>query len=246
MKNYDLLKDGSRARLSKMREYAKVWNQKRTNAISWKDAREHGAGKITEAVHGPGYSKDGNSCALPSSVLDGLRDCGAAHEIVRMRHTRWFTDVDGCESISGHVWQLPSRSGSPVYLAGYVEENSGYTVLDCTNGRITMFEEKTDAAIAADRLAEIAAEKEREHAELYNEAREVQDEMDQKRDCLRDARREVSDYIKVLRDLPAGSASREIVCELIYDARRIMKFTIRSIMECREKLADYARRGVEV
>lgn len=197
-------------------------------------------------AHGPRFSDDGRRAYMPASVLDGFRDVGASHDIVRLRHTGWFKDADASETIAGHVWQLPARDGGPVYLAGYVEPDSGYCTLDAWNGGICVYGDKDDAARAADSLAERDAETEREHNERWHEARRVDESRDEKRDTLRAAHGEARGLVAVLRDLPQTADSRATICRMIRECRERMAAALRGIAEDTATLADFAADGVEV
>lgn len=96
----------------------------------------------------------------------GLRFKGYADEVAtRINHKGWYTQDDGFsdETLRGVVYQLPARDGKPQYIPGYVEtcnfDDTGGARLDFSDIRDCEIE----AAYAGDRLAEIAAEKEREH-----------------------------------------------------------------------------------
>lgn len=197
-------------------------------------------------AHGPRFSDDGRRAYMPASVLDGFRDVGASHDIVRLRHTGWFKDADACETITGHVWQLPARGGECVYLAGYVEPDSGYATLDATRGRLSTFADKDDAARAADALAERDAETERDYSERWQAARDVQDACDEKREAMRAAHGEARGLVAVLRDLPQTAASRATICGMIRECRERMASALQGMADDAEKLAAFAADGVEV
>lgn len=99
------------------------------------------------------------------NVTSGLRFKGYSDEVAtRLRHKGWFTDNDGMgEVLRGAVWQLPARDGQAQYVYGYADpcnHNCAYIVFNPVTCEI-------DAAYAGDRMAELAAEKEREYQESW-------------------------------------------------------------------------------
>lgn len=97
----------------------------------------------------------------------GLRLTGFSDEIVpHLRHKGWFTDDDGFTgALRGAVLQLPSRGGQTRYLAAYADpENEGAFCVD-----LSVIDEKRDAALAADSMAERAAETERDYQRAWQE-----------------------------------------------------------------------------
>ena len=100
------------------------------------------------------------------NVSRGLRLVGFADEVARsIDHKGWFTEDDGDngEVMRGIVYALPGRHGLPQYVYGYADPcNDDCALLCFDNPKLT----KMEAAIAADRFAEICAE----HARDYNRA----------------------------------------------------------------------------
>lgn len=101
----------------------------------------------------------------------GFRHVGYADEVCRhIKHTGWFTDNFQGERMRGIVAQIPAKDGTPRYVAGC--EHSDW---DChTIDLDTFYDDKEDAAKAADSMAESMAEQCRE--DEYREsvkAREV-------------------------------------------------------------------------
>lgn len=190
-------------------------------------------------AHGPTFSEErGGFANIPTSVLDGLRDCGAADRIISLRHTGWYRDAHCSETYAGHVWQLPARNGEPQYLAGYVDADAGYSVLDVSRGRIAIFSDKEDAARAADELARIHAEHEKEHNERWQEAHDKDEEREEAREELRGARQDARVVVKAFRDgggtLPESVA--EILAERFETAREEMHDAIKKIHECTDAI----------
>jgi hypothetical protein len=112
---------------------------------------------------------------------NGLRFVGYADKIVSLRHTGHYTDPDGSSSIRGVVYQLPSRQGRPLYVAGHDNADNGAAdaggpaLLDFSRlfeGRkggagASSFDDcdsgAREAAWSADSFAEREAEEEREY-----------------------------------------------------------------------------------
>lgn len=130
----------------------------------------------------------------------GLRFVGFADDVAprRVEHTGWYTRADDySETLRGAVYQLPARNGRPVYVAGYQEcgfgvDGAAVVALrelfrgdaggqdgmsgrryfsSCCDNESAM----RDAASRADRIAEIAAEKELEYSEAWQAAHRWQD-----------------------------------------------------------------------
>lgn len=109
----------------------------------------------------------GASRAFYVDSLDSLpwRNLGRADKVSdSIRHTGWHTHPQGdTGSLAGYVLQLPARNGKPVYIpATSHTEYDGDTVYP-----LEQFESPRDAAIRADRYAEIEAEKERDYQESW-------------------------------------------------------------------------------
>ncbi len=225
MRTHDTLKGGTVARIAKMRRYRDEWNAKQASGnkrYSYRtrlddgiagilQARSHGIGSILVSTHGPTFSKCGNYASIPSDVLDGLRDCGTVPDILGHRYGGWYADAFQDETYTGNVWQLPARNGEPQFIAGYVEQNSGYAVLDATRGRLTLFDDREDAARAADGLAERHAERNREHDERWQEASRHDSEREDARSELKDARMSAQANIACMRELLAIGADSNAI-----------------------------------
>lgn len=142
-------------------------------------------------------NKAGFGAALDSGVRwtesaaeSGLRFVGWSDELARCGHTGWFTFPDGCpdDTLRGGVWQWPGRNGEALLVPGYAEFdgrseiNPGRAAIDL--GDITRTNASTgemdiddmrDVARQADRLAEIAAEQERDYHDAWRAGRDVGD-----------------------------------------------------------------------
>lgn len=168
--------------------------------------RAHIRSGLFSDAHGPTYG-DGYA-NIPTSVLDGLRDAGKAHAIVPLDHTGWFADPYQDETYTGQVWQLPHQR----FIAGYTEADAGYTVL-CGNP-ITIFDNKEDAAYAADKLAERMAEEAREECERDEARQRIEDACDDLRAQLPGIRTAVHELCAALREGPPPKARAILLRDL--------------------------------
>lgn len=105
-------------------------------------------------------------CENPESL--GMRDCGDAHDIVRLDHTGWYVDTLECETAKGAVYRW-GRFYIPVIRDPY---NDGPVMLEwservaCADGVDDCDADNSalrEAARCADSLAEAYAEASREH-----------------------------------------------------------------------------------
>ena len=104
----------------------------------------------------------------------------AAHEVIRLRHTGWYGNVEFAEELLvGHVMQLPGKNRKERWLALVV-------VSDYDSVRVEIdeiYESAEDAAHAADESARIQAEKcnefrEQEEAKAKEAASKAAKELD--------------------------------------------------------------------
>lgn len=149
----------------------------------------------------------------------GLRFVGYADELGlrSIDHKGWFTGEFQDEVYRGTVYQLPTRSGESVYVYGYDDPcNEGAALLS-----FDWTADKDDAARWADRIAERAAEEQREYSEV-SDARLQYDAMADEAGTLR------SRALKLLADPDIDAATarwiREIradICELYRDRAKL-------------------------
>lgn len=83
-------------------------------------------------------------------------------EGARIRHTGWYADECGFETIRGIVFRLPHGRG---FLAGWSMGEGMASTVD-----FYVFDSERDAAYAADSMAERAAESERQYQEQQEAA----------------------------------------------------------------------------
>jgi hypothetical protein len=189
-------------------------------------------------------SPDGNSrgCEVASLSAHGY---DYADRIIRLGHTGWFTDSDGGEKIRGEVWELADDNDRKpsIFLAGYTEENGAYICLSCTRGTLDTFEEASEAARAADGLAESHAEREREYQERWQEACRCADEIASAKSDAAIARKNWRTLRNAAR-VPGmtGNESADLVI-LAEEKREEHSELIARIVEKRERIAELDMTG---
>ncbi len=126
---------------------------------------------------------------VENTAAIGLRFVGWADELADLRHTGWFADDEGRETLRGAVWQWPGRKGESVLVPGYVELEGGKPVNDgaaclivsdlcrvpmrAAFGNLDEAQETRDAARSADGTAESEAEDQRDYRAAYDKGREA-------------------------------------------------------------------------
>lgn len=266
MNTHDRLQGGTVARLAAMRRYRDAWNADPQHRSKLPDglagalqARSHGVGLWQSCAHGLAGSFAADparrTVSAPWGLVDGWRDVGDAQDIVRIGHTGWYSDAFQDALYVGHVWQLPARGGSPVYVAGYVEKEgrkddsrgSGYVVLECAHDRLETYDEKEDAARAGDALAERNAEREREYSERWSEAYRENDKRDDARAELKTAHAHAHDIIRAWRVQQKTGPLTPDVCAILRgdldDMRDAMRKAIETMAGCNDRIAELNMAG---
>lgn len=96
-----------------------------------------------------------------------------AHFVARnMKSRGWFIDSEGRETYTGIVANI-SRGR---WIIGYEDSTGDYITWD----RSEVFTDEHEAAQQADEMARIAAEREREHNDRYDESQRMQNEITDK------------------------------------------------------------------
>jgi hypothetical protein len=210
----DNLTGGTKTRIIRMKKWADKINASRAKhspsvqPMPWQEAYRPKCGSTP--IHGPNFSEDGRRGFIPVQALEGLRQTGMAHDIVRLKHTGWYADAYCSELYCGQVWQMPARNGSPRYIAGYVEQDAEYAVIESEKGQFCIYDDKEEAARSADYLAEKCAERQREYSEAEraeNDAMELKD----------DAKTAVHAIVKALKDQKQVGALAGSLCEYLVD-----------------------------
>lgn len=126
-----------------------------------------------------------------------------ADEITRLNYSGWYTDCDGCETARGLVVALPRGR----FLAGYHWSDNGERVYFSD-----IYDCEDDAARAADSEAELFAEKCRDDDYQYQQARKLEDEIEdnfsrlreclalRNRDCFAHLRNEARELIASIKE----------------------------------------------
>jgi hypothetical protein len=187
------------------------------------------------------FSKCGNHASVDSAVMRHLRDIGASDALVRsIGHTGWFTDFEFADATyRGNVWQLPSRKGRTLFLAGYIESvDSGYVVLDAMRGKLRLFDTAEDAARAGDELARVNAERECEYQSYWHAEMAAEEALADARDAFKDAR----DAWREQQGIGAlGARLCKDLRQRLTDARDAFKAALASLIDARADMARYQR-----
>lgn len=152
---------------------------------------------------------------------------------VRIDHTGWFTDDQQDQSMRGIVLRLPHGRG---FLAGASMGEGMSTWIEPT-----VYGQECDAARAADRIAELAAEKKREYQDAWQAGNAAgyawREAMSDALDSVSSARVMLRAARVALRRALAqrdGDALGMVPPELADESRRLYRQALES---CREKLA---------
>lgn len=196
----------SRALLSRLAKYreAKAKNPKHVHApYTSPDYSGRWGGGVWQCGENVGYRRTftrWHEC--PESFA---RFRGLAHKLVRLGHTGWFTDEDGGngELARGVVYLLPHGR----LIAGVVDpfnsdkDGQGPCIFDVDErGNLTLYDDEQEAARAADRLAELYAESEREHDARFQRERQLEEQRDEAQQELDSKRQDVRALLAEIRD----------------------------------------------
>jgi hypothetical protein len=224
----------ARARMALERQ-TKVYNDE------WPWAR--GAHNVTrQRAPNEGYAWIEN----PSAA--GLRRVGYADECVPrysrcIDHKGWFINEFQDEVFRGVVYQLPGRDGRARYLAGYEDPwnaPAAFLSLDIIEGAQHCEDDndaKRDAAISADEIARIFAEREREFQEVAN-ARNRFDEIPDEITGIRDDVRKLCAQMRKARKACAGLEVPDLCAAIRADVRSLLK-DVEKLRGERAKLESY-------
>lgn len=195
MKNYLNLAIGAPRRLAILKRDAEQFLVRNPHLAkfgtvkkSWKDVRY--ATFKSERGLSQGFN-DGMPVWYGFELADYFRETKEAHDIISLRHTGYYTDLDCCHLAKGIVASLPHGK----FLAGYYwEDNGEYCFYE------EIYTDKEDAARAADSYAESFADEAREHDYQYRQARDLEDEIEQSlqrlRECIALRHRKCMDYVR--------------------------------------------------
>lgn len=190
----------------------------------------------------PQVLRFGGHWIIPRELIGCWRSVGYADKLARIDHQGWYADDDGgCMhgTYRGQVWRLPSRRGIALHVAGFIEPNTGCAILDASRGKLRTFELSCDAALAADELARIHAERDREFQTIADAECQAEDRMHLSVDEAREA-------IAALREQRAIGPVAPRICAMlrsdIADARQRMHNAIAELREARETMAWHEKR----
>lgn len=191
-----------------------------------------------EIIYGPVNNTYGyKNVRWVENASCGLRLVGFADKIAPIDHQGWYTRDDDCDSDTyrGVVYQLPARNGLAMYVYGYADPNDDDCALLCFDDPKT---EMSEAARAADRLAEIWAEHERDYHRAWDAGRCFAELGDQIADMRMQALQLAWELKEMRRRGVAYKATNETLREKI-------KTLYRSIQRARKKrkqlVDDYGR-----
>lgn len=168
---------------------------------SWRDVRY---GNLVSRDHGMTRGSQGDGpvwYAFGDGQFRGERD---AHDVLKLRHTGYYTDPHGDGVAVGIVAYL----GRSRWIAGYR--------LTMNDERVYfpgIYENADDAARAADEHARVLAESEREYCERAESARALQDRIDEMRGRIRE--------LRALRTLPGFPGARKELHERVQQLRAL-------------------------
>ena len=156
---------------------------------------------------------------------DVLRFVGYSDEIVSLRNNGWFADSFQDEVYRGAVWQLPARKGKSVYVYGYKDDNNpGSAIIDFDHT-----DEKKDAALRADSMAEYDAENSRE----YEAKDAAEQQISELQEEIADNKQEIKRLLAERRELKKQGLYNQTVCDLFAEK---VKSLISDNQERKEKI----------
>jgi hypothetical protein len=175
---------------------------------------------------------------IVENASKGLRIVGAAHDVLesegrRMDRTGWFLDPwgDG-ETATGYVLQLPGADRAPRYVPAIADPyNDDAFIVDFHD----IGAEKVEAARAADRMAELYAEAERE----YQTRDAAERRAEESREEIAAARKAHSALAAELRAFASWrNISAPAICSAIRAQLQAQRDTVRAAVKRIRTLAD--------
>lgn len=171
------------------------------------------------------------------------RFTGLAQEIIKLRFTGWYTDSDGCngELARGVVYSLSHGR----FIAGVADpvnadkNGQGPCIFEVdAKGNPCLYDDKEDAARAADSLAEIYAEGAREEARLFDARQKAEIDAEDAKSDLESLR---SDARSLLADIRESKLSSGLCDRLTREFKRMryrMHAAFHELQEANAKLAE--------
>lgn len=156
-----------------------------TRPYTWRDVRYTGFhnSRTSRCELSPGFNDNGKTeiyyCHTgPYFPREKFADeFTGIHGRPLIDHTGWYADSDGHRTIRGLIVRLPHGR----YMAGYYCSDNDERVY-----YPDIYNDERAAVYEADGHAERTAEKEREYAERYNAARELEDTIEEKLERLKE------------------------------------------------------------
>jgi len=168
---------------------------------------------------------------------EAFRFVGFADQVAKraVQHTGWFLADDGWtgETARGVVYRLPAKDGAERFLAGYV---TSYSSDDGAAFERETFATELDAALRADRLAELAAEEERDYCAATSAACSILETREEVATIRANALKLAKERRELCASLPADQYPRAaaVIAESIVEAWH----EICALREKVEKLRD--------
>lgn len=180
---------------------------------------------------------------------NGLRFVGWCDELSHgIKHSGWWCDEQGASTLRGAVFQLPARSGRPVYISGYVSsDESPEQGARLDFSRVTFGDNgedddaKREAARYADSLAESAAEDESAHDAAWRGGQEARDAAD----AAKEARAELLAFLRALKPKKAAFCDSPALIEAAREKVTALLESIAGFRAERDRLADEFRHNRE-
>lgn len=182
----------------------------------------------------------------------GLRFVGWSDNLAvrAVDHTGWFLSDDGCGDVArGCVFQLPGRKGQARFVAAYRQgsnDRAGWSDMSGVEGSaLVAFDEVfaesasdsyvadypavREAALRADRMAEIVAERERDYQAVWQKGNEA-------REAIDDARTFRANAVRLL-----GEVRGKLATDMPETCKTIRRTIARHLESAREEYAKAQR-----
>lgn len=224
-------------RLASYRKQAADWRIKQPTYVHYHDWHAHvrhvnqcGGGSWQALADMKRYASKSDRAYYCDNWPAGIRDLGDADKVVRLDHTGWYADHDQNELVKGRVLQLPARDGKPCYVPGiYRTDSDGVTLW-----LLDQYDEKEDAARAADGYAEHDAEDCREH----NAEFEAEQQTEELRGRIVEIRSEIRAIVREMKTCRALASNAPVLCKTLRDSIADLRHESHCAYKRIQKLAD--------
>lgn len=168
---------------------------------------------------------------------------GLAHKLARIDHTGWYTSEDGVGSdlARGVVYLLPHGRFTAGVADPFNSDKDGHgpCIFDVDErGNLTLYDDEQEAARAADRLAELYAESEREHDARFQRERQLEEQRDDARRELESKRDDVRALLAEIRESRLSPGLCERLREQFKRERARMHSLFHDIASAKRELAE--------